>query len=97
MSAVEMNYLRHSTSTGDSGTGDSGLSALQREAAELKLYYMKGVCGPEEFEALIDEEVQRASYIPTTSSMEKKIRKIIGKLKFKLSSFFCYRRRASDE
>ncbi|PBP17915.1 hypothetical protein BUE80_DR011244 [Diplocarpon rosae] len=91
MSAVEMYYIRHSTST-----GGSGLSALQREAAELKLYYMKDVCSPEEFEALIDEELQRASYIPTTSSMEKKIRKIIGKPRFRLRSFLCYGRRVQD-
>jgi hypothetical protein len=81
MSSVELNHTRHSTST----TESTSLTQLQREAAESKLSYMRDLCDPEEFDALVDQELQRAAYTPTISSTEISIRNLTKKLKNRLS------------
>ncbi|KAK6587150.1 hypothetical protein PZA11_000440 [Diplocarpon coronariae] len=85
MSTAEINHLRNGTPT-----GGSGLSARQREAAESKLFYMKDVCCPDDFQALVDEELRRAAYTPTVSSFEQTIRKMLGKLKLRWRSSVCH-------
>ena len=81
MSAAALNHARNSTSTESSNS----FAAHQREAAESKLYYMRDVCDPEQFEALVDEELVRANFKPTISTAEKNIQNFANKLKNKLS------------
>ncbi|KAG4440488.1 hypothetical protein IFR05_004023 [Cadophora sp. M221] len=87
MSAAVLNHTRNSTSTESSNS----FAAHQREAAESKLYYMRDICDPEQFEALVEEELVRASFKPTISTAEKNIQNFANKLMNKLSKVLCHR------
>jgi hypothetical protein len=45
---------------------------LKREAAEAKLYYLRDVHSPEEFDALVDAELYRAAIIANEPEISMK-------------------------
>ncbi|CZS96665.1 uncharacterized protein RCO7_04777 [Rhynchosporium graminicola] len=69
MSAVAMNLTRWSISS----NSDNSFSALQRVAAEAKLWYMRDVTDPEDFQILVDQELTRQKHEPTVSTIESAI------------------------
>ncbi|KAI9056071.1 hypothetical protein LZ554_001000 [Drepanopeziza brunnea f. sp. 'monogermtubi'] len=82
MSAAEINYRRNNAES----EAATDFSRHQREVAESKLYYMRDVTSSAEFEALVDEELQRANATPSISGVEKTLCRFAGKLKAKLRS-----------
>ncbi|KAG4418528.1 hypothetical protein IFR04_008331 [Cadophora malorum] len=87
MSAVAINHKRFSTSTESSDS----FSTHQREAVEAKLYYMRDVCDPEEFQMLVDQELERANMKTTHSTDDKTIQNVAEKVKNKLKKIICVR------
>ncbi|CZT45823.1 uncharacterized protein RSE6_06178 [Rhynchosporium secalis] len=69
MSAVAMNLTRWSISS----NSDNSFSALQRVAAESKLWYMRDVTDPEDFQILVDQELTHQKHEPTVSTIESAI------------------------
>lgn len=58
---------------------------LKREATEAKLYYLRDVHSPEEFDKLVDEELHRVDAIATQT--EPSIKEVVRTIKRKLSIF----------
>lgn len=65
----------------------SSYENLLREAAESKLYYQRDVHTPEEFEALVDQELLRSTS-NNQSDGGVMIRQLFKNLKAKLSKIF---------
>ncbi|EKD14666.1 uncharacterized protein L3040_000189 [Drepanopeziza brunnea f. sp. 'multigermtubi'] len=80
MSAAEINHRRNNAES----AAATDFSRHQREAVDSKLYYMRDVTSPAEFEALVDEELRRANATPSISGAEKTLCRFAGKLKAKL-------------
>ncbi|KAK0103542.1 hypothetical protein ONS95_005561 [Cadophora gregata] len=78
MSAITLNHAPNSIESSDS------FSAHQREAAETKLYYMRDVCDPEEFQALVEQELERANSMRTSSTAAMAIQNVADKMKIAL-------------
>jgi hypothetical protein len=55
---------------------------MKRQAAEAKLYYLRDVHSPEEFDALVEEELYRAAanYMEAELSMKEVARSIKKKI-----------------
>jgi hypothetical protein len=53
--SVQANFARLSVETTDT------FQQMKRQAAEAKLYYLRDVHSPEEFDALVEEELYRAA------------------------------------
>jgi hypothetical protein len=77
--AVQANFTRLSVETSDA------FQQLKREATEAKLYYLRTVHSPEEFEALVEEELHR---VPTIAiEREISMKKVARSVKKKISIF----------
>jgi len=83
--SVQANFDRLSIET------DDKFQQLKREAAEAKLYYLRDVHSPEEFDKLVDKELHRANTITTESDVSFK--DVVRTVKRKISRLL--RRRAS--
>jgi hypothetical protein len=75
--SAKANFARLTFETTDS------FQQLRREAAEAKLYYLRDVHSPNEFDTLVDEELHREAIIPAES--EIRMREVVRTIKRKIS------------
>lgn len=72
--SAQANFDRLSAEKADS------FQQLKREAAEAKLYYLRDIHSPEEFDMLVVEELERAAIIATEPEIRmKELVRAIGK------------------
>jgi hypothetical protein len=75
--SIAANFHRLTVETTDT------FQQLRREAAEAKLYYLRDVHSPDEFDTLVDEELHQEATIPTESKIRMK--EVVRIIKRKIS------------